>query len=231
MRKVFVIFLFLGCAVVEPPYFSIEKVEAVESGEAMRIVVPPAGDEIRVLCASDARIYTSKKVSKEMYDTFYIDTSYLNFCNPTYDLIIIAAVRNSEEIYREIYTSHISEQLRSSGFILCKDVCYSSSVVESTAVLVGDYLFKYDTLIINGHGRLYLTKTFERSYFAPFSSSEYSDTLILYPNEDTLVYWYDKDGNGAYTNEDIYGLIIREGRNSVAVKSLKIKGLRMVRGW
>lgn len=234
MRKVFVafvMFLFLGCKIRDGIYFAIEKAEAIENGETMRIVVPSAGDEVRVLCASDARIYTRKKVSKERYDTFYIDTSYLKFCNPTYDMIIITAALKGEELKTVLDISHKSGQSISSGFILCKDVCYSSSVVDSTAVLAADYLFRRDTLIINAHGKLHLTKTFERKYFAPFSSSAYFDTIIVYPDEDTLVYWYDKDGSGSYTNEDIYGLIIRGGGVSVVVKSLKINGLRMVRGW
>ncbi|NPB03734.1 MAG: hypothetical protein GXO39_04900 [Thermotogae bacterium] len=228
MRKVVLVFALtialLGCDMRKDKsilIFDIDDIKVINRGTTLKVEAYKTWDDIGAVirCADYTYIGEPVYESDNGKVTLYMDTSVYHICS-TWHHVLACAVDSSEVNLRcgmilitHYDTLYITDGLKDT--LYCKrNTLYFQDITtcqfrgDSGSVPVALVSASGDSINVRGTGKMFFLP-YTGGHLAPLPPDGYAPSYTLSPSGDSaVVFWYDRDGNHAYSESDAFGILI-----------------------
>ncbi len=206
--------------------FDIEEVRAVNQGTALKIVAYKHYDDMGVII----RCEDFSCVGEPIYESdngevsLYIDTTIYHRCSGWYKVYVcledsspcVSCISGGIILITLFDTVHITDSLRDT--LYCKrDTFYYEDITtcqfqkDDGFVPVALINASGDSIYVRGEGKMFFLP-YTGGHLAPLPPDGYVSSYALpLSGRDTVVFWYDSDGNRAYSVSDAFGTFVTTG--------------------
>ena len=207
--------------------FDIEEVKAVNQGTALKIVAYKHYDDMGVIirCEDFSCIGEPIYESDNGKVSLYIDTTIYHRCPGWYKVYVclvdsspcVSCIADEIILITLFDTLHITDSLRDT--LYCKNDSYFYYEDITTCQFQKDDGFvpvalinsSGDSIYVRGTGKMFFLP-YTGGHLAPLPPDGYDSSYTLsVSGRDTVVFWYDRDGNHAYSEGDAFGTLLSTG--------------------